>query len=56
MLDEENKLITRVKNIKNDNENLINALLEKNKIVPQAIENLNNYENIEERLKNKQVI
>ena len=56
MLDEENKIITRVKNIKNDNENLINALLEKNKIVPQAIENLNNYENIEERLKNKQVI
>ena len=56
MLDEENKLITRVKNIKNDNENLINALLEKNKIVPQAIENLNDYENIEERLKNKQVI
>ena len=56
MLDEENKLITRVKNIKNDNENLINVLLEKNKIVPQAIENLNNYENIEERLKNKQVI
>ena len=56
MLDEENKIITRVKNIKNDNENLINALLEKNKIVPQAIENLNDYENIEERLKNKQVI
>ena len=56
VLDEKRKIEQRTKNIIKDNENLIKLLVEKGKIVPQALKSLNNYEDIEENLKEKQVI
>ena len=55
-LDEQSKIIQRAKNIDIDNQNLIKTLVEKEKIVPQAIEDLDNYEEIEAKIKNKQCI
>ena len=56
ILDEQSKIIQRAKNIDIDNQNLIKTLVEKEKIVPQAIEDLDNYEEIEERIKDRQCI
>ena len=56
ILDEQSKIIQRAKNIDIDNQNLIKTLVEKEKIVPQAIEDLDNYEEIEAKIKNKQCI
>lgn len=39
--------------MKQDRENLINSLIEKEKIVPQALENIAEYEEIEEFLETK---
>jgi len=55
-LDEIGKIKQRAKNISIDNDNLIKALIEKEKTVPQAISNLLSYENIEEKLENRQII
>ena len=52
-LDEERKIEQRTINMKQDRENLINSLIEKEKIVPQALENIAEYEEIEEFLKTK---
>ena len=46
-LDEITKIKQRAKNISNDNNELIKSLLEKNKIVPDAIKNMYSYEQIE---------
>lgn len=56
VLDEEKKIKQRMENIQIDNENLIKALIEKEKIIPQAIENLEKEEQIEQKLKKKQII
>ena len=55
-LDEVGKIKARNKNILQDNKELINALVDKEKFVPQIIEELKSYEHIEEIIKNKQII
>ena len=50
VLDEERKIRQRTINIEKDKENLINNLIEKNKIVPQILENFEKYENIENEI------
>ena len=55
-LHEIGKIKQRVQNINIDNENLIKTLIEKNKIIPEAIENILTYEKIEENLQKKQLI
>ena len=58
VLDEQRKIKQRVKNIINDNKNLIKALIEKEKIVPQALNDIIPYDVVEEKLEkeNKNVI
>ena len=55
-LDERRKIEQRAKNILIDNENLIKALLDKKKIIPEALENLKSFEEIEELLNKRQII
>ena len=55
-LDEIGKIKQRAKNISIDNKNLIKALLEKEKYIPDAINNLLEYIEIEEKLEKKQVV
>ena len=55
-LDEFGKIRERLKNIKLDTNNLKKALIEKKKIVPEAISNMLELEDIEEKLEKKQVI
>ena len=56
VLDEERKITQRAHNINIDNKNLIQALIEKDKIIPQSIEQLKTYEQIQEILNKKQVL
>ena len=51
-LDEERKIKQRTENIKQDRKNLIDALVEKEKIVPQSLENTIEYDEIESILEN----
>ncbi len=55
-LDEIGKIKQRATNISIDTNHLIKALLEKEKIVPDAINKLLTYEQIEEKLENRQII
>ncbi len=55
-LDEIGKIKQRAKNIKIDNKNLMQTLIEKSKIVPEAIEEILDYEQIEQIIRNKQLI
>lgn len=55
-LDEIGKIKQRATNIAIDNNNLTKALVEKEKVIPDAITNLLTYENIEEKLANKQIV
>ena len=55
-IEEENKIKQRMQNIQIDNQNLIKTLIEKEKIVPQAIENLITQEQIENILQNRQIV
>lgn len=55
-LDEIGKIKQRATNIAIDNNNLIKALVEKEKVIPDAITNLLTYENIEEKLAKKQIV
>lgn len=55
-LDEIGKIKQRATNIAIDNNNLAKALVEKEKVIPDAITNLLTYENIEEKLVNKQIV
>ena len=56
VFDELNKIKQRAKNIEIDNQNLIKNLIEKEKIVPEAIKNELNYEEIKEKCETKQVV
>lgn len=56
VLDEFGKIKQRAANIAIDSQNLIKALVEKEKIVPEAIENSLNIEQIQEKLEEKQII
>ena len=51
-LDEERKIERRTENIKQDRKNLIDALVEKEKMIPQSLENILEYEEIENILEN----
>ncbi len=55
-LDEIGKIKQRATNIGIDNRNLITALIEKEKIVPDAINDLLKYENINENLEKKPIV
>ena len=55
-IDEENKIKQRLQNIQIDNQNLIKNLIEKGKIVPQAIEDFSTQEEIEKILQNRQIV
>ena len=55
-IEEENKIKQRMQNIQIDNQNLIKTLIEKEKIVPQAIKNLSTQEQIENILQNRQIV
>ncbi len=55
-LDEIGKIKQRATNISIDHQNLRKALVEKEKIVPEAITNVLAYEEIEEKLENKPII
>ena len=51
-LDEERKIEQRQINIKQDIDNLCKNLIEKDRIIPQALTNLEDYEQIQEKLEN----
>ncbi len=55
-LEEIGKIKQRATNLAIDNNNLTKALLEKEKIIPDAISNLVTYEEIEEKLQNRQIV
>ncbi len=55
-LDEIGKIQARAKNIKQDYENLIKSLIEKEKLVPQILENKNVLEKLDSNLEKKQKI
>ena len=55
-LDEIGKIKARQENILKDNENIVKDLVERNKIVPNILENMNNFEKFSEKLDKKQVI
>jgi len=55
-LDEINKINQRLENVNVDSQNIIMLLMEKGKIVPEALKNISNYHEFEERLENKQKI
>ena len=54
--DEIGKIEARAKNIINDNNVLINNIIEKQKVIPKILENLKSFEQIEDKLKNKQCV
>ena len=56
ILDDISKIRQREKNITQDNNELSKALLDKEKIVPEAINNMMTFETISEGFKNKQLI
>ena len=56
ILDEIDKIKARSENIIKDNKNLIEAILEKNKIVPESIEDILEFEKIQDILDNKKLI
>ena len=55
-IDEIGKIKARIDNIKNDSNILVEAILEKKRIVPQILESLKEYKEIEEKLTKKQCI
>ena len=55
-LDEINKINQRLENINLDSQNVIQLLIDKEKIVPDAIKNIMNYSQFDEKLENKQTI
>ena len=55
-LDEIGKIRQRAKNVKNDNLNLERTLIEKNKIIPEAIKGMMDFSSLEEKLYKRQLI
>lgn len=55
-LDEIEKIKSRAKNIKIDNRNLMKALVEKEKVVPDALSNMLSFDDVEEILDKKQLV
>lgn len=54
--DEIGKIKARIENIKKDNENMIKSLVEKERFVPQSIQNVNDFVAFSENNKNKQIV
>ena len=55
-LDEIEKIKARCENLQKDNENLIKDLIEKNKLVPDILKNMNEYSQFCDQIVDKQVI
>lgn len=55
-LDEIGKITQRAKNIETDNNNLIKALIEKEKVVPEAITGLLAFDDFEEEIEKRQIV
>ena len=55
-LDEINKINQRLENINLDSQNVVQLLIDKERIVPDAIKNIMNYPQFDEKLENKQII
>ena len=55
-LDEANKIRQRIKNVLRDNELIIKDLIEKNKTFPEALETMEKYEELIEKVNKKQTI
>ena len=55
-IDEENKIKVRCKNILNDNNIVIENLIEKEKIIPESLKDLKNYDEVIEKIKTKQTV
>ena len=56
VLDEITKIKQRAINVNKDSQNIIQLLMDKEKIVPDAIKNICNFEQIQEKLDSKQII
>ena len=56
VLDEITKIKQRAINVNKDSQNIIQLLMGKEKIVPDAIKNICNFEQIQEKLESKQII
>lgn len=56
ILDEITKIKQRAINVNKDSQNIIQLLMDKEKIVPDAIKNICNFEQIQEKLESKQII
>ena len=56
VLDEITKIKQRAINVNKDSQNIIQLLMDKEKIVPDAIKNICNFEQIQEKLESKQII
>ena len=56
IFDEINKVKQRSLNVNKDCQNVIQLLIEKEKIVPDALKDICSYEQIEEKLENKQIV
>ena len=56
VLDEINKIEQRLENVNKDSQNIIQLLIEKEKIAPDTLKNLLNYEQFEEKIEKKQII
>ena len=55
-LDEINKINQRLENVNIDSQNVIKLLIEKGKVVPEALKNICGYQEFEEKLENRQKI
>ena len=51
-----NKIEHRIENVNKDSQNVIQLLMEKNKIVPEALKNLENNMQFREKLENKNIV
>ena len=55
-IDEINKIMQRIENVNTDNQNIMQLLAEKGKIIPDAIKTIMNYTQFDEKIQNKQTI
>ena len=55
-LDEMNKITQRLENVNKDSTNVMQLLLEKEKIVPEALKNLLDFQQFQEKIEKKQVV
>ena len=56
VLDEMNKIEHRIENVNKDSQNVIQLLMEKSKIVPEALKNLENNMQFREKIENKNIV